>query len=562
MFHHFDISTENISLPDKFTYPFNYIPHQLSVAAAEQLKKYLDSKEELKEEIARGKMFGVMVVKNQNNEIGFIAAFSGILNGKNILPYFVPPIYDLLDDKGFFKVEEKEISLINEKIDMLSKSEDYVLLKRRLENIKSEKILMLTDAKISLKANKEKRAKTRAETSDEKILKKLIDESQFEKAEYKRLEKKLSKEILDCESQISEKQDEINSLKTERKERSAALQKKMFDKFVVLNANGGSKNLTEIFSDYLNKLPPAGAGECAAPKLLQYAFKNKLTPISMAEFWLGESPKREIRHSGYFYPACKAKCEPILDFMLKGLNVEENPLKKNTSSCLEPRVIYEDEYILVIDKPSGLISVPGKESRDSLYDLIKNKYFKDSSHTPYMVHRLDMDTSGIIVVAKTKEAYKNLQAQFKNHTINKRYVAIVEGNVKGNDGEIDLPLCLNPNERPFQVVDYKFGKRAVTLYKVLERDYKIEDEINIKHGFDHIKNSSFSTLTKIHFFPITGRTHQLRVHSSHQNGLNAPIKGDPLYGKKGKRLFLHAEYIEFDHPISGKRISFQTDPEF
>jgi Pseudouridylate synthases, 23S RNA-specific len=320
------------------------------------------------------------------------------------------------------------------------------------------------------------------------------------------------------------------------------------------------KNLTSIFSDYAKKLPPAGAGECAAPKLLQYAYINNLKPVAMAEFWLGDSPKTEIRHSGFFYPACKHKCEPILDFMLSGLDVEPNPLTEKDNRNLDHFIIFEDDQILVVNKPSGMASVPGKNGKTSLYEKLEKNH-SESRHL-FVVHRLDMDTSGIIVFAKTKSAHKELQIQFRDHSIKKRYVAVVEGDVKDDEGEINLPICLNPDERPFQMVDYTFGKRAVTKYKVLCRNYKIKGSDNKEMPSKSVKESNSETLTKVLFSPLTGRTHQLRVHSSHHHGLDLPIKGDSLYGKKDKRLYLHAEYIEFTHPSTGKRVSFNVEPDF
>ena len=275
------------------------------------------------------------------------------------------------------------------------------------------------------------------------------------------------------------------------------------------------------------------------PKLLQYAYQHQLEPIAMAEFWWGDSPKTEIRHHGYYYPACKGKCEPILHHMLQGLRVDENPLLADSHRETKLDILYEDDYLLVINKPEGMLSVPGKGDADSVYQRLRILY--PDATGPIIVHRLDMATSGLLLAAKTKEAHQNLQAQFKNRTIQKRYIALLEGEVPQDEGEIRLPLCPDPLDRPRQIVSEEFGKPALTRYRVLERT---------------------SGKTLIAFYPQTGRTHQLRVHAAHLQGLHCPILGDELYGRKAERLYLHAEYLAFTHPITSERIEIQKSPAF
>ncbi len=332
---------------------------------------------------------------------------------------------------------------------------------------------------------------------------------------------------------------QLQQLKEERKSKSHALQQWLFDQYNFLNISGEKRNVIDIFRTRVIDIPPSGTGDCAAPKMLQYAFDNELTPMALAEFWWGKSPNSEIRKHGNFYPACRGKCEPILGHMLAGMDIDSNPLLTNPAIGKTLEIIYEDEYLCVINKPSEFLSAPGKHITDSVQERMKAKY--PHSTGPLIVHRLDMSTSGLIVIGKTKEIYTQLQSQFVKRTVKKRYVALLAGIVKDDAGYIDLPLQLDINNRPYQKVCHEYGKSARTRYEVIER----------KDG-----------KTKIHFYPITGRTHQLRVHAAHTDGLNAPIVGDDLYGKKDKRLHLHAEMITFTHPISGEVISLHVAPEF
>ena len=317
------------------------------------------------------------------------------------------------------------------------------------------------------------------------------------------------------------------------------MQQQLFEQFRIVNGKGEIRDLCDIFKDTAQKVPPAGTGECAAPKLLQYAYLHQLKPVAMAEFWWGNSPKMEIRHHGYFYPACKGKCEPILKHMLQGLNVEDNPLLTDLHRHTELEILFEDDWLLAINKPAGMLSVPGKTDADSVYQRLKTQY--PDATGPMIVHRLDMATSGILLIAKTKEVHQNLQAQFKNRTVKKRYTALLDGVITADKGIIDLPLCLDPSDRPRQIVNEKYGKPAMTRYQVLSRS---------------------NNQTRIAFYPLTGRTHQLRVHASHPQGLNAPIIGDELYGKGAERLYLHAEFLEFRHPVSGEIIRIEKEADF
>lgn len=541
MLHRFKTSIANIPLPERFTYPFSYTPHPLCVMAAEEVQHYLNRQHEWKEELSRGKMFGVLVVQTGNGEVGYLAAFSGILAGKNQHSYFVPPVYDLLQPQGFFKVEEENISAINRRIKQLEEDKEYTSLLSELTRTHQQARETLDIAKQQLKEAKEKRELRRKEaglTTEEEA--RLIRESQFQKAEYKRLERSWKEKIAALQVEVNNREELIQELKVERKSRSAALQQQLFGQFRMLNYRKEVKTLCDIFSQTVHKTPPAGAGECAAPKLLQQAYLHGWKPIAMAEFWWGNSPKAEIRHHGYYYPACKGKCEPILQHMLQGLEVEENPmLQLPEQGYGKLKIVYEDEWLLVVNKPSGMLSVPGKGEKESVYSLARQLY--PEADGPMIVHRLDMATSGLLIIAKDKKTHQHLQAQFKNRSIRKKYIALLDGIVPEDEGTIELSLCPNPLDRPRQMVDTQYGKPAITYYQVLERTDKY---------------------TRIAFYPHTGRTHQLRVHAAHPSGLHCPIIGDELYGKKDKRLYLHAESIEFTHPVNGQSMCITEKADF
>ena len=541
MLHRFTTSISDIPLPERFTYPFCYTPHPLCVMAAEEVQNYLSKQSDWQEELSQGKMFGVLIVQTEDGSIGYLTAFSGILAGKNIHPYFVPPVYDLLQPQGFFKIEEENISAINRRIRRLEEDKKYIDLRSNLTQTTQSAQDALSIAKTQLKEAKDKREllrKTGQLNAKEEA--ELIRESQFQKAEYKRLERSWKDTIASLQVEAGNWEKQIQELKTERKVRSAALQQQLFEQFRMLNYRGEVITLCDIFEQTVHKTPPAGAGECAAPKLLQQAYLHHWKPIAMAEFWWGNSPKNEVRHHGYYYPACKGKCEPILRHMLQGLEVEANPMQQEAERGNEKlNIVYEDQWLLIINKPAGMLSVPGKERQTSIYDLARKAY--PEAEGPMIVHRLDMATSGLLIIAKDKKTHQHLQAQFKNRSIRKKYIALLDGIVPEDEGTIELPLCPNPLDRPRQMVDTQYGKPAITYYQVLERTDKY---------------------TRIAFYPHTGRTHQLRVHAAHPSGLHCPIIGDELYGKKDKRLYLHAESIEFTHPVNGQSMCITEKADF
>lgn len=533
MFHYFSQSTQGIALPERFTWPFHYEPHPLSRMAADEVKRYIDSRKEWHEELSKGKMFGVLVVKNRNNEIGFLAAFSGNLAGCNNHEYFVPAVYDMLLPHDFFRRGEAEISAINQKIKEIEASDEY---RSRHEALKGLKESIEKDILEKISILKAEMECLQNDGSDhlnaewQRNISSLNSSIQRLKTQYQREKAHIANE----EQALREF---VAPLQAERHARSAALQQQLFSKFRMLNAQGQVKDLCEIFAPTKQHIPPAGAGECAAPKLLQFAYQHDLQPICMAEFWWGESPRGEIRQHGNFYPACNSKCKPILLFMMQGLEVEENPLEQIQPA--EPTILWEDEKLVVINKPEGMLSVEGKSGVKSVEEWAMERYTQASG--PLIVHRLDQSTSGILIIAKDKESHKSLQEQFISHSIKKEYTALLEGRIEKQQGRIVLPLKLDYEHRPRQMVAQD-GRSAITEYEVL----KIENN-----------------RTLVRFRPLTGRTHQLRVHSAHNEGLGCPIVGDDIYGYGGtERLHLHASKIEFSHPSTSERITIICEATF
>ncbi|MBO7610231.1 MAG: RNA pseudouridine synthase [Muribaculaceae bacterium] len=538
-FHSFEDDVTDVALPRQFTWPFHYVPHRLCVIAAQQVQRYVSSRIDWVVELAEGKMLGVLVVTDADGQLGFLAAYSGNLAGRNDHPYFVPPIYDLLNPESEFRRGEREIVEINNKIDSLEQSEELKLLHERRSAMIVDQDAEYGRYKQEFDAAKEKRHAMRAAaqlTDEEREA--LLHESQFQKAELKRIRKRHSEQLSDIDSKLAELQGEINELRCKRKAMSEALQQRLFELYVVQNAHGEWQSVGKIFSDYAIQterphlsVPPGGTGECCAPKLLQYAYVNGLLPVCMAEFWWGASPAGEVRHHGHFYPACRSKCLPLLTFMLQGLDVESNQLA--VSSCDDIEELYDDEWLTVVNKPAGMLSEPGKLLSDSVLTRFKTRHPEATG--PVLVHRLDQETSGLLVFAKDKTTHKELQRQFAEHEVRKKYMALLDGIVEPDGGIIDLPLRQNAADRPRQMVDFDDGKRAVTMYEVLER--------------------TTDGKTWVMFSPVTGRTHQLRVHASHLQGLGIPIVGDMLYGIAADRLMLHATSITFMHPATGEQMT-------
>ena len=563
IFHSIDQALlSGIDFPERMNNPLDYQPHPLCIAVCKELQTYLSEREDWREEIDKGKMFGVLIVENAQPasgapKIGYLAAYSGQIGGRSDWDDFVPAVFDYLQPDGYFKTHEAEISGINQSIRKLEANTHMKEAKGLILQLQEERKHTIAAYQEKIKKAKAKRdARREAGSLNPEEEAEMVKESQFMKAELRRLKKSLS-EKTSLETEYEAYQADILSLKQLRKTLSDALQQWLFSQFRMQNHEGESKDLLEIFRDAalrdypqatiatsriaaLKMVPPAGSGECCEPKLLQYAYSLGYKPLQMAMFWWGESPKEEIRHHLHFYPACNGKCKPILQWMLPASTFE--PAAVDLSLYNKVETLYEDREIAVIHKPEGLLSVPGKDAaQPSVYALMRSKYPEATG--PLIVHRLDMSTSGVMMIAKTEFAYHRLQKAFLNHQIQKKYVAIISGKVIPEKGIISLPLMPDYLDRPRQIVDHEQGKEAITEYEVLE---PVDD-----------------THLRIALYPKTGRTHQLRVHCAHQEGLNAPILGDPLYGnEKAARLHLHAEEITFEHPLTGKKMTITRKADF
>ncbi len=543
------------SAPTRFTFPFHYVPHPLALAAAADLQEHLQTQTDWQHDFgqggqvsvgAKGKMFGVMVVENEAGDLGYLAAYSGKLADSNHLPGFVPPVFDILLAEGFYKKGEQEIHAVSLKLKALEQSPELAEAKDNLARAQVQAKDEIAKEKADFKAAKQDRKRQREaaqqtmpEAEFAALNEHLARVSVGRHFALKDLIKAWDKRLETAAAQLAVITNEIARLKALRKTMSNDLQHRIFAKYRFLDANGEVRDLTDIFKDTIFKTPPAGAGECAAPKLLQFAYLHGYKPVAMAEFWWGQSPRSEIRKHGHFYPACRGKCEPILGHMLRGLNVDPNPMLKNPAEGKKLPIVFEDEHLLVVNKPHEFLSVPGRNIEDSVYLRIKKKY--PDATGPLIVHRLDMSTSGLLLLTKTKETHKLLQHQFFKRSVKKRYVALLEGEVAADEGTIDLPLRGDIEDRPRQIVCHEHGKTSRTHWKVVGRA---------------------NGQTRVHLWPVTGRTHQLRVHCAHPHGLNVPIVGDDLYGQSANRLHLHAESISFVHPHTKEEVSFEVEAGF
>ncbi|MBQ2500889.1 MAG: RluA family pseudouridine synthase [Bacteroidales bacterium] len=472
-------------LPEKFTYPFCYVPHPLIREAAAALIERIDASDYLRGLFGEGKMMGALLVEDAAGDTRVLYGFSGVAGGTALVEGFVPPIFDLTEPGGYYRTAEARITAINERLALL-----------------------------------------RTEMSVGKCHKAGGAESTFQQTS---LSSDSTHEAGGAES--------AEALERERHALSVELQDWIFSRYRVSNARGESLSIKEVFARR-GLVPPGGTGDCAAPKLLQYAYSHGLKPLAMGEFWYGASPRREVRTQGRFYPSCTGKCGPLLEFMLQGLDVEPNPLAQ--LSTREPRIVFQDQYIIVAEKPSGMLAAPGRYVSHSMVSALE----KLTGAEVFSCHRLDMDTSGLMVFAKTAAVQAALHRQFAAGEVRKRYQARLQPGreLPAEQGEISIPLSLDYYDRPRQMADWESGKPALTRYRVLR----------------HRRDGS----TDIEFEPLTGRTHQLRVHAAHALGLGRPIAGDRLYGgdpaTPDAPLALHASRLEFRHPVTGEPLLFQS----
>ena len=545
----FNENIDNLALPEQFTFPFYYKPHPLAVAAAKQLQQQLKKLDKAildTDDIDAGKMFGVLVVQDESQQLGFISAYSGQIAGIDEQLHFAPNVALKHIDDAEFSQQSQVINDINAQITALQNSDNYQQIEQQLVTARQHYEQQLIAKQQAMQVTRKQRKQQRQVASKqlnndefEKLKNQLAGQSIVEKKQLQALKQQWQTRIAALEQAQLTIDDEINGLKKRRKVLSKNLQKKLFAQYQFLNANGEVTDLNAIFAKLPEHTPPSGAGDCAAPKLLQYAYKHNLKPLAMAEFWWGAPPKSAIRHHLHYYPSCYSKCQPILGHMLEGLNVEDNPLLVNPAQGKDLTIVYQDDDLLVVNKPAEFLSVPGINIDDSVYMRIKTQFPHASG--PLIVHRLDMSTSGLLMIALNKRVHKALQKQFIERSVEKRYVALVAGNIAAESGTIELPLVLDFDDKPRQMVCYKTGKPSLTTWQVLER-----------------KNNT----TRLQLYPKTGRTHQLRVHCAHHLGLNTPIVGDTHYGEKSDRLHLHAEYLAFTHPISHERLEFEVAADF
>ncbi|WP_286270430.1 pseudouridine synthase [Thalassotalea hakodatensis] len=547
-------------LPETFTYPFCYQPDPWAKQAAIELQQWL-SLHTPDAQQHEGKMYGVLVVKSQRGELGYLCAYSGATIALSDLKetfnkHFVPNIFEGFSQDSDFSTHQAIINQINAEIEALSScqtlvdlQEEVATLKRQAEKAISLKQQAMVEQKKQRKITRHaisEQLSTWTETHDpdtfahaKALSISLSRESVTHKKALQALKTYWQQKIAALSEQVTEKLDVISVLKKRRKKLSNKLQKQLFQQYQLLNIDGNKKEVLELFAEQDKGKPPAGTGDCAAPKLLQYAFSQQLIPICFTEFWWGKSHPSEIRKHGYYYPACQGKCGPILPHMLQGLAVDINPLLTNPAEQLSLEIVYHDQHIVVVNKPAGLLSVPGKNIQDSVETRIKAKF--PHAQGKLIVHRLDMATSGLLVLALSERAHKSIQQQFIEKRVEKRYIALVDGVIAEESGNINLPLILDINDRPRQKVCVEHGKFAKTTWHVIER---------------------FNDKTLLQLYPITGRTHQLRVHCAHPDGLNTPITGDGLYGTLADRLHLHAETLSFNHPITKEPLSFHIQVNF
>ncbi|MCD9525574.1 RluA family pseudouridine synthase [Photobacterium carnosum] len=550
--HHFTrfiAAIDTLPLPERFTFPFCYTPHPLCVLAAQELQQHIATQHHwqhnfgLGNDDAIGHMFGVLLVQNQQGEIGYLSAFSEKIANQTHLPHFVPPVFDDRNIDPAIKAQQALIDEVITKITAIESKPSYIQLQHQYQVAQDHAELTSESFRLQMIEQRKQRKlqrKAAEQSNDSEFMTqefhRLARESAFDKHQQKAIRQQWTQTLSEISDKLQADTATLTLLKAEYETLTALLQQHRYAQYQFLNQDGKTKDLNALFRD---QTPPQGAGDCAAVKLLQYAFKQHLTPLAMAKFWWGASPAAQIRKHKYFYEACKNKCEPILQHMLAGLDIDANPLLQNPAEGKELEIVYQDDAMVVINKPAEFLSVPGKTITDSVYSRMQTMF--PNSNSPLIVHRLDMATSGLIVIALTKDTHKALQQQFINRTAEKRYVALLDGIVEQDCGEINLPMRVDLDDRPRQLVCYEYGKPALTKWQVLER----------KDG-----------KTKVYYYPKTGRTHQLRIHSAHKNGMNMPIVGDDLYGQKANRLHLHAQYLGLTHPVTGEPMIFEVDADF
>jgi tRNA pseudouridine32 synthase / 23S rRNA pseudouridine746 synthase len=482
------------ALPARMPSPFGPA-HEAARRAAHHLQQRLAVP-------AEGKMFGVLVVEG-----GYLAAFSGMLDGRWDVPGFVPPAFDASARDAFWPAGERELAAIDGQIAAL----DGPRAEARAAIAREEADLEVLRARHRDRREQRRIARAGGDSHE------LDQQSRGDTAERRRFDAE-HKPIRDALAARARELDREHA-------RLVALRAQTSRGYLVRLQDTYAFPLRSLFAP---AEPPGGAGDCAAPKLIAYALRHGLVPVALAEFWWGPAPATGDRAHGRFYPACRGKCLPILTHLLADL-AEPPPVLEDPTAVL--RVVWQDAHLIVAAKPVGLLSAPGRTTKDSVETRLAAR----------AVHRLDLDTSGLLVLAKDPATLAAMHRQFERREVTKRYVALVDGEVRGDAGVIDLPLRLDVDDRPRQVVDPVHGKLAITEWQVLARE---------------------RGRTRVDLVPRTGRTHQLRVHAAHPRGLATPIVGDRLYGHADSRLYLHAEALTFVHPHTGARVELAEPAAF
>ncbi len=537
--HHDD---EYGELPQRFTFPYYYTPDPLCEIAIKDLQQRMV--ESGMDESTQGNMYGVLLVQTAKGEVGYLTGYAGVESELDGCINAVPSVYDKQEVKKLALHAKKTIEQIEAR---LAEHTDRLLTEvDLLEQVTQQSKQEISAQQARMAEGKQRRKALRSQTL-EGLSPEQVDalgrESSQEKQYLKRLKVESKKKMTEQEQVVAVYRVKVSTLESEVSDAKHSLQQQRFSLFRFQNQYGVEKGLDSLYNIELAEHIPNGLGECAIPKLLNAAFSWGLKPLAIAEFWWGTTPEREVRQHGNLYPVCQTKCFDILNHMLEGIDVDDSPLTVNPAEGRDMDIVYKDDAIVVVNKPAEFLSVPGKSITDSVYTRIRRQYPEATG--PIIVHRLDMSTSGLIVFTLNADANKNIQKQFIERTVTKRYIAELEGDVKQDRGTINLPLCGDLDDRPRQLVCYKEGRSAETDYEVIGRT-----QVN---GVCR---------TRIRLYPKTGRTHQLRVHCSHKHGLRVPIVGDDLYGYKADRLHLHAEYLQFRHPMSNELISFHVEAGF
>ena len=527
--------------------------------AAQDKVREISSDKRFHELFCEGKMLGVLWCASSDDpsdEGCMLFAFSGYAGGFSRIDGFVDPIFDLLEPGGYFLEQQELISELNRRIDVLENGTELAQAKAAVAECDAAALRETGSWREYMAQSRAKREEQRCSGADESLLAALRRESSFQKAELKRLQKRFEEQRRVLNDEVCRITAEIDVLKAERKAMSDALQRWIFDHYIVMNGRGEEKSVWEIFEEQ-GLVPPGGTGDCALPKLLNYAWRHSLRPLAFGEFWYGASSGPSPRIQGHFYPSCTSKCGPLLPWMLQGLDVYDAPSRFNESSCRQDEferelsILYHDDDIIVALKPAGLLSVAGLTGRTCLMDMLGRRFGE-----VFCVHRLDMETSGVILFARNREAQAKLHRQFESRKVRKVYRALLsltpekekalsEGSLPLK-GIISLPTSPDYENRPSQIVDLENGKETITEYEI--------------GGVEQRCGKKF---LELRFYPHTGRTHQLRLHSAHPSGLGMPIAGDRLYGGLPyRRMCLHASALSFIHPSTGERMEFSSDISF